>query len=285
MRIVRFKNSHGLSWGVVKQDGIVDVGAIVWPDRGAIHSFLSDEGLERLEEFAAGRPATHALEKTSLAPFLPDPEKIICVGVNYHDSNTRYRMGGETLRFPSLFTRAPSSFTGSGKPLIRPRESDQFDYEGEIAIVIGRGGRRIPRDRALNHIAGLTIVNDGSARDWMRHCKLNIMQGKNFDRSGSIGPWMVTADEFNSYDELSVQTRVNGELRQDGNSDNMLFPFDYLIEYISSFATLQPGDIISTGTPPGIGDRMEPPVYLQPGDVVEVTVPGIGTLRNEVVDE
>jgi 5-carboxymethyl-2-hydroxymuconate isomerase len=180
--------------------------------------------------------------------------------------------------------RAPTSFTAHGQPLVRPRESDQLDYEGEIAIIIGRGGRRIARDQATDHIAGLTLMNEGTIRDWVRHAKFNVTQGKNFDRTGSIGPWMVTADEFSGFDSLALQTRVNGEIRQDDTTANLMFPFAKLIAYISSFTTLKPGDIISTGTPPGAGARFNPPVYLKPGDVVEISTPSIGTLRNGIVD-
>jgi 5-carboxymethyl-2-hydroxymuconate isomerase len=167
---------------------------------------------------------------------------------------------------------------------VRPQESDQLDYEGEIAIVIGTGGRRIPRDQAAGHIAGLTLVNEGTIRDWVRHAKFNVTQGKNFDSSGAVGPWIVTADEIDSFDGLKLQTRVNGDLRQDDSSANLIFPFDYLIGYVSSFMTLEPGDIISTGTPPGAGARFDPPIYLRPGDVVEVSSPAIGTLRNGIID-
>jgi 2-keto-4-pentenoate hydratase/2-oxohepta-3-ene-1,7-dioic acid hydratase in catechol pathway len=150
--------------------------------------------------------------------------------------------------------------------------------------VIGKAGRRIPRSEALGHIAGLTLMNEGTIRDWVRHAKFNVTQGKNFDRSGSIGPWMVTSDELNGFDDISLQTRVNGELRQDDSSRNFIFGFDVLIEYISSFATLNVGDIISTGTPPGAGARFDPPRFLKPGDIVEITSPQIGTLSNGVAD-
>jgi 5-carboxymethyl-2-hydroxymuconate isomerase len=225
-----------------------------------------------------------ALDEIEFAPLLPAPEKILCVGVNYHNRNEEYRDGSELPKFPSLFMRAPTSFTAHERPLIRPRESTQLDYEGEIAIVIGRGGRRIAREDATAHIAGLTLMNEGTIRDWVRHAKFNVTQGKNFDCTGSIGPWMVTADEFDGFDSLPLQTRVNGEMRQDDSTANLIFAIADLIAYISSFATLKPGDVISTGTPPGAGARLDPPVYLEPGDVVEVSSPAIGTLRNGVAD-
>jgi 5-carboxymethyl-2-hydroxymuconate isomerase len=220
----------------------------------------------------------------NFAPFLPDPEKIICVGVNYRNRNEEYRDGSELPKYPSLFFRAPTSFAAHEAPLVRPSESSQLDYEGELAIVIGKGGRRIARERALSHIAGLTLLNEGTLRDWVRHAKFNVTQGKNFDSSGSIGPWMVTADDFDGFGDIPVQTRVNGELRQDDTTASLIFSFSDLIAYISSFTTLTPGDVISTGTPPGAGARLEPPVFLKPGDLVEISSPQIGTLSNGVVD-
>ena len=166
-----------------------------------------------------------------------------------------------------------------------PPESNQLDYEGEIVIVIGKDGRRIKESEAHKYVAGLTIMNEGSVRDWLRHAKFNVTQGKNFERSGSIGPWLVTTDELDPMGELSLRTVVNGEERQNDKTSNLMFPFRYLISYLSTFYRLKPGDIIATGTPNGAGARFEPPKYLKHGDVVEVEVPGIGILRNRVETE
>jgi 5-carboxymethyl-2-hydroxymuconate isomerase len=160
-----------------------------------------------------------------------------------------------------------------------------LDYEGEIVIIIGKGGRRIPKEDALSHIAGLTLMNEGTIRDWVRHAKFNVTQGKNFEKSGIIGPWMMTADKFSDYTNLDIQTRVNGEVRQNDNTSNLMFSFDYIISYLSTFMTLKPGDMISTGTPNGAGARFDPPIYLVPGDIVEVEAANIGILKNGVVDE
>ena len=168
--------------------------------------------------------------------------------------------------------------------MIRPPETKQFDYEGEIALVIGKPGRRIPREQAPEHIFGYTIANEGTVREWTRHGKFNVTQGKNFDSSGSIGPWIVTADAMPK-GPLRVTTRVNGEQRQDDTTDRLLFPFDFLVSYLSIFATLEPGDLILTGTPNGAGARFDPPKWLVAGDVVDVEVPGIGVLSNPVADE
>jgi len=168
---------------------------------------------------------------------------------------------------------------------VRPKVSDKFDYEGEVVLVIGKEGRRVPRESALSVIAGVTLGNEGSVRDWLRHGTLNVTQGKNFDRSGSLGPWMVTADELDPGKPLHLTTRVNGELRQEDTTDRLTWGIAWLINYISTFATLKPGDLIWTGTPTGAGVHRNPPVWLKPGDVVEVAVPEIGVLRNPVIDE
>ena len=177
------------------------------------------------------------------------------------------------------------SFTGHNTNLVRPPESHMLDYEGEIVIIIGKGGRRIPEDKALEHIAGLTMMNEGTLRDWVRHAKFNVTQGKNFEKSGAIGPWMMTADDVEDYTNLHIQTRVNGEIRQDDNTSRLMFPFAYLISYLSTFMTLKPGDMISTGTPNGAGARFDPPIYLKPGDIVEIEAAGIGVLKNGIEDE
>jgi 2-keto-4-pentenoate hydratase/2-oxohepta-3-ene-1,7-dioic acid hydratase in catechol pathway len=204
--------------------------------------------------------------------------------VNYPDRNEEYKDGSERPKYPSIFTRSHTSFSAHDEPILRPPESQQLDYEGEIVIVIGEGGRRIPQASALSHIFAYTCANEGSVRDWLRHSKFNVTQGKNFDRSGSIGPWLVTADEVGPA-PLRVITRVNGEVRQDDTGDRMIFQIPYLIHYISTFCTLEPGDVILTGTPSGAGARFDPPRYLKAGDEVEVEISRVGLLRNKVVDE
>lgn len=284
MRLARVLIGGEATWAVVTETGAVDLTALVGQTHGAIHGFLDAAGLMRLAEFAAKRPPDVAPSEIRYDPLLTDPEKILCVGVNYHDRNEEYRDGQAAPRYPSLFMRAPTSFTAHDSPLVRPRESEQLDYEGEIAVIVGKSGRRIPADRAIDHIAGLTLVNEGTVRDWVRHAKFNVTQGKNFDASGSIGPWMVSADQFDGFDDLPIRTTVNGELRQDDGSQNMIFGIARLIEYISSFTTLKVGDIISTGTPTGAGARFDPPKFLKPGDSVEVSSPMIGNLCNGIID-
>lgn len=284
MKLAKLESSGKSIWAALDDRGAVDLTPVLGTDPLAIRDHLLNEGLTRLRDFAHNAPPDIETEDLVYAPCLPEPRKIICVGVNYQNRNEEYRDGSELPKYPSLFFRSPTSFTGHDQPLLRPRESEQLDYEGELVIVIGKGGRRIQREDAASHIAGLTLMNEGTIRDWVRHAKFNVTQGKNFDSSGAIGPWIVTADEIKSFDDLSLETRVNAELRQSDTTANLIFPFDHLIAYVSSFMTLEPGDILSTGTPPGAGARFDPPIYLKPGDVVEVSSSSIGTLRNGIID-
>ena len=268
--------------GVLLDDSIIELSGIETLDAvlrgpdvpGMVHAAINSPNARR-----------HAPAEVHLLPPLTAPEKIWCIGVNYQERNEEYRDNSELPRYPSVFVRNVRSFVGHEQPLLRPRVSTQLDYEGELVLVIGKAGRHIARDRAFEHIAGMTLANEGSVRDWLKHGKFNVTQGKNFDASGSIGPWIVTTDECDPDAEHTIRTRVNGELRQEDSTARMMFPFDALIHYLSTFATLQPGDLILTGTPTGTGWRMEPPRWLVPGDVVEVESPMIGTLRNGVIDE
>jgi 5-carboxymethyl-2-hydroxymuconate isomerase len=204
--------------------------------------------------------------------------------VNYANRNEEYKDNSDLPKYPSMFFRTPGSFVGHGQNLIRPPESEQLDYEGEIVLIIGKECHRIASSQAAEHIAGYTLCNEGTIRDWLRHAKFNVTQGKNFDRSGSIGPWMVTADEIEYGKPMHLTTKVNGEIRQDDTTANLIFDFGALLSYITIFTTLKPGDMIVSGTPTGAGARFDPPKWLKPGDVIEVSVPEIGTLTNGVAD-
>ena len=283
VKLASFSSGGQPSWGVVAGDGVVNLGARLG---GSVLQLLT-AGLswDALEELQDKHDPDLALEDVELAPPVVCGSKIICIGVNYANRNAEYKDNTPDPEWPSLFMRAQESFTGSGQSLWRPPESEQLDYEGEIALVIGRTGHRIPQKEAMRYVSGYTLMNEGTIRDWVRHAKFNVTQGKNFSRIGSIGPWMVSPEEVGNYRDLKLQTHVNGELRQSDTTANLMFPFDYLISYLSIFFTLQPGDIISTGTPNGAGARFDPPKYLAPGDRVEVSCGPIGVLSNTVVDD
>ena len=271
-------------FGVATQGGFIDLTGD-FPQWHGLREAIAAGGVPRLLEAAAARAISHPAGSFTWEIPVTDPGKILCVGVNYPDRNAEYRDGQEAPAYPSLFVRFARSFVGHGQPILRPRESDQLDYEGEIALVIGRGGRRIAEARALDHVAALTLANEGSVRDWVRHGKFNVTQGKNFDASGAMGPWLVPFRDESQIADIRLTTRVNGELRQDDRTARMIFSFRRIVAYVSTFATLDPGDILICGTPTGAGARFDPPRWLVPGDVVEVEAEGIGTLRNTVADE
>ncbi|QIO99449.1 fumarylacetoacetate hydrolase family protein [Bradyrhizobium symbiodeficiens] len=284
-RLATYSVKGDVSFGAVLEGGIVDLSTRYAKDYPTLREVIAAGKLVSLAEEAAGRTPDHAFDDITWLPPVPAPEKIICIGVNYPDRNAEYKDGQDAPKYPSMFMRSPRSFVGHDTPLVRPRASAQLDYEGEIVLVIGKAGRHIPESSALDHIAALTLCNEGSVRDWLRHAKFNVTQGKNFDSSGSLGPWLVPYVRESQIADIRLTTQVNGELRQDDRTSRLMFPFRTLINYISTFATLAPGDIIVTGTPTGAGARFDPPRYLKPGDVVEVAAEGIGTLRNGVVDE
>jgi 5-carboxymethyl-2-hydroxymuconate isomerase len=285
MRFVSFAVGGYKSFGAVKGDSLVDIGKAFGGKYETFGAVLRGGALPQAMELATTRSPSVPLETIRYLPPVPDPEKIICIGVNYGNRNEEYKDGAEAPKYPSVFMRTPGSLVGHLEPIWNPPESDQLDYEGEIVLVIGKAGRRIAEKDAWSHLAGLSLMNEGSVRDWLRHSKFNVTQGKNFERSGSFGPWLVTADEVAANRELHLTTQVNGELRQDDTTANLIFPFVRLISYLSSFMRLLPGDIIATGTPTGAGARFDPPKYLRHGDVVEVHVPELGRLRNTIVDE
>jgi 2-keto-4-pentenoate hydratase/2-oxohepta-3-ene-1,7-dioic acid hydratase in catechol pathway len=284
MKIVSFETGGKTSFGVIKDNAIIDMAGRI-EGANVAEDLLIPDFQAQAAAIAATADSDHALGDVTLSIPVTNPEKILCIGVNYANRNAEYNDKTPMPAYPSMFFRVPGSFVGHGAPIVRPPESEQLDYEGEIAIVIGEGGRRIPRETAESQIAALTCLNEGTIRDWLRHGKFNVTQGKNFDRTGSIGPWMVTADEFNGYGDMHIEARVNGEVRQTDTTANLMFDFAYLISYVSTIMTLKRGDIISTGTPIGAGARFDPPKWLKPGDVLEVEASGIGVLRNEVVDE
>jgi 2-keto-4-pentenoate hydratase/2-oxohepta-3-ene-1,7-dioic acid hydratase in catechol pathway len=284
-RIATFAVNGTSRYGVVADRGLVDLSARLGRDFASLREVIAGCALMRLVEDAARHQPDYPFEAITWLPPIPAPEKIICVGVNYPDRNAEYKDAEAPPKYPSLFMRTARSFVGHETPLVRPKASGQLDYEGELVIVIGKAGRHIAESKALEHVAAITLCNEGTIRDWVRHAKFNVTQGKNFDSTGSLGPWLVPYTDESDIVDLKLTTRVNGETRQDDRTSRMVFGFRYLISYISTFTTLVPGDVIVTGTPTGAGARLNPPRYLQPGDIIEVEADGIGVLRNGVIDE
>ncbi|OED39747.1 2-hydroxyhepta-2,4-diene-1,7-dioate isomerase [Chromatiales bacterium (ex Bugula neritina AB1)] len=284
-KLASFSHQGTEKYGLIRDDGVVDLSARFASRWANLHQVIEECALRKLADDAQALDTDFDLAQIEYLIPITQPEKIICVGVNYPARNEEYKDGQEAPPYPSLFPRFARSFTGHQQGIVRAAASTQFDYEGEVVLVIGKAGRHISRDKALEHIAAVTLCNEACLRDWLRHAKFNVTQGKNFDSSGSIGPWLVPYESEEQIADIHLTTTVNGELRQDDRTSRMMFDFRYLINYISTFTTLVPGDIIVTGTPTGAGARFDPPKWLLPGDVVEVSASGIGTLSNTVVDE
>jgi len=283
MKLITFYAGDKTSFGMVDGDKVFDF-TVRFPDTSNLIDFLDPRSQQNAEEAIKGADADYSLTDITFRRPIEFPGQIVCVGINYGNRDAEY---GTSIKgdYPNIFLRTPETLAAHNQAMLVPPESEQLDYEGEIALVIGKGGRRILPESALDHIGAVTCLNEGCIRDWMRHGKVNITQGKNFYRCGSVGPWLVTADEFDSYDDIRVTTRVNGEVRQDDTTANILYDFSYLIAYASTWNALEPGDIISTGTPTGSGARMDPPTWLRHGDTVEVEVSGVGVLSNPIENE
>jgi 2-keto-4-pentenoate hydratase/2-oxohepta-3-ene-1,7-dioic acid hydratase in catechol pathway len=284
-RLATYSAGGKTAYGAVTDRGVIDLSARFGKEYRTLREVVAAGALMKLAEEAERSAPDVALDGIVWQPPIPAPEKIICIGVNYPDRNAEYKDGSDAPKFPSMFMRTQRSFVGHNSPLVRPRASQQLDYEGEVTLVIGKAGRHIKEADALGHIAALTLCNEGTIRDWVRHAKFNVTQGKNFDATGSLGPWIVPYTNETQIADIRLTTRVNGETRQDDRTSRLIFGIPYLLSYISTFTTLVPGDIIVTGTPTGAGARFDPPRYLKPGDVVEIEADGIGVLRNGVADE
>ena len=279
MKFASFTHAGKAGYGLVTEGGIVDL-ARRFPEAPTLRTFIAG-GLDRAAALV-GVPADFALADVTLAPVIPDPDKIVCVGLNYHDHVVE--TGRTVTPNPMLFARYVGSQVGDGEALVKPLESDEFDYEGELAVIIGKGGRRISEADALSHVAGYACYNDASVRDWQRHTS-QFMPGKTFAATGGFGPWMVSADEIGDPTRLTLATRLNGAEVQRTTVDLMITPIPTLIAYTSTILPLLPGDVIVSGTPGGVGARRTPKLFMKDGDVVEVEVSGIGVLRNPVVAE
>lgn len=281
MKFVSYRRQEASSFGVLLEEGIVDLPRRVAGATDLASLLASPALLDEARSFAASK-ADFALSDVDLDPVIPRPGKVICVGINFVDHAAE---AGRTVgKYPVIFQRYAESLVAHGAPLLRPRVSQQFDFEAELAVVIGKGGAHIAPEDAMDHVAGYTCFNDASVRDWQFHTHQYGM-GKNFRATGSLGPWLVTADEVPDYRQLSVQGLLNGERLQQGSLADLAFDIPNLIAYVSQALDWQPGDILATGTPSGIGFKRKPPIFLQPGDTFEVAIPGVGTLSNPVADE
>jgi len=277
MKLLSFLYNGQPGWGAQQGDEVA-VLTQHWPDLAA----ALQAGPQDIAQALRGDAPRLPLADLQYLPPIVAPGKILCVGLNYgrHVAET----GRELPAHPSLFVRFPDSLVGHQADVWRPMASGKFDFEGELAVVIGKAGRRIPAARALEHVAGYTCMAENSVRDFQKH-SAQVTPGKNFARSGALGPWLATADEIPDPTVLRVVTRLNGEVMQDGQVDDLIFPIPELIAYISTFTPLAPGDVIATGTPEGVGARRTPPLFMAAGDVLEVDIPGVGRLVNPVADE
>lgn len=278
MRLLSFAYRGRTSFGARTPDGIVDLGTAACPD---LRSALARD-IDLRDAASRGTGRLIAEDEITWLPPIPAPNKILCVGYNYRthliETNT------PLPQYPSMFVRFPDAQVGHGQPVVRPFLSEKFDFEGELAVVIGRAGRHIPEDRAFSHVAGYACFADNSVRDWQRHSG-QATPGKNFERSGAFGPCLVTADEVGEIGAQTLITRLNGQEVQRSGIDDLIFSVPALIAYASSFTRLLPGDVIATGTPGGVGSGREPKLWLKPGDDLEIEISGVGVLRNPVIDE
>ena len=282
MKFLSFSRNGHSSYGAYVAPGIVDLGARHsgrWPSLAAA---LRDGALDALRDAAAGLEPDFSEDEVRFLPPILDPGRILCVGLNYrsHIEET----GRKVPSYPTIFVRFPDSHVGHGEPMVRPAVSEEFDFEGELAFIVGRGGRHVPASQALDSIAGYSCYNDGSVRDFQRHTT-QFTPGKNFWHSGAFGPWLVTTDEIPDPGALRLETRLNGEVMQSAPTSDLLFDIPYLVEYLSRVFPLRPGDVVSTGTTGGVGKARNPPVFLRAGDRIEVEISGIGTLSNPIEDE
>ena len=282
MKLASFIKDGNTTYGGVTTDRLVDLGPKFGNRFKDLKSLIGGGGLTGLSPFIETGKDWMPLQVASFLPVIPNPGKIFCIGVNYADHQKE--MGRGKTEYPTIFLRFTDTLVAHDQPAWIPKVSTSVDYECELAVIIGKGGRYIDADRALGHVAGYTCFNDISIRDWQRHTT-QFIPGKNFPRTGALGPWMVTADEIPDPHVLDIKTRLNGEVLQSANTDQLIFRVPELIAYISSFTTLSPGDIIATGTPSGVGFARKPPLFMKPGDVVEVEIERIGVLKNRLEAE
>ncbi len=286
MKLLSFLHQGRETWGAVVGDAVVDLGQRR-PHQPTLADYIASGDYLQAAQHVEGQSPVAKLADITYLPVIPRPEKIVCAVRNYMDHHQEVLAAGmqrELSEEPPIFLRVWRSQTAHGQPIVRPRVSDSLDWEGELAVIIGKGGRDIPQAEAYDHVAGYSCYNDGSVREWQFHAK-QIASGKNFESTGGFGPWMVTADEIAPGRELKLETRLNGQVVQSSHTGHMIFDIPRLIHYASTIFTLSPGDVVITGTPAGVGWSKKPPQFMKPGDVCEVEIKGIGILRNPVVQQ
>ncbi len=283
MKLLSFIHQGHETWGAVVGDGVVDLGRVL-PQYATLADYIAAGAYLKAADDVKGRSIDAKLADITFLPVIPRPEKIICAVRNYMDHHQEVLAAGmhrELSEQPPIFLRVWRSQCAHNQPIVRPRVSESLDWEGELAVIIGKGGRDIPEDKAFDHVAGYSCYNDASVREWQFHAK-QIASGKNFESTGGFGPWMVTADEIEPNRQLKLEVRLNGEVVQSSHTGHMIFSIPKLINYASTIFTLMPGDVIATGTPAGVGWSRKPPKFMKPGDVCEVEIEGIGTLSNPI---
>ncbi len=283
MKLLSFMANGRETWGAVVGDGVVDLGRLM-PQYATLTDYIASGAYLNAAQDVAGKPADAKLADIVYLPVIPRPEKIVCAVRNYMDHHKEVLAAGmqrELSEQPPIFLRVWRSQVAHNQPIVRPKVSESLDWEGELAVIIGKEGRNIPADKAFDHVAGYACYNDGSVREWQFHAK-QIASGKNFESTGGFGPWMVTADEIKPNEELKIEVRLNGQTVQSSHTGHMIFPIATLISYASAIFTLMPGDVIVTGTPAGVGWSRKPPLFMKPGDVCEVEIEKVGKLVNPI---
>lgn len=277
MKLASFVHQGIRSYGIVKADGVINLGQRLGDRYGDLKSLLAADALSEAQQLS-GEATDLCFDDLNFLPVIENPGKILCVGMNYAEKRKEFDQHNPA---PTLFVRFADSQTGHNAPVLKPRHSSEFDYEGELAVIIGKGGENISRDAALSHVAGYSCYMDGSARDWQHTW---FTAGKNWRQTGAFGPWMTTADEIPDPHQLAIRTWLNGRMVQDDNTASMIHKVAELIEYISTFTSLTPGDVIITGSPGGVGKKRNPPLFMKAGDRIEVEIENIGHLSNVIID-
>ena len=280
MKLATFKTAQGSSYGIVTGKGIVDLKLLIGNQYPDLKSLIAGNGFAEAAKHL-NKAADYKESDVTWLPVIPNPDKIVCVGLNYQDHVVE--TGRDNTEQPAIFLRVADSQVGHKQPILRPKESTHLDFEAEIAVIIGKGGQRISQKDAWSHVAGYSCYNDGSVRDWQRHT-IQWTAGKNFPRTGAFGPWMVTADEIPPGSKMTLSCRLNGQQMQHATTEQMIFRIPKIIEYVSTWTTLAPGDVLVTGTPGGVGARRTPPVWMKPGDKVEIEIDKVGILENTISD-